>query len=89
MDTTQEVRLVCKHCGSDEIVSREHLLCSASIAGWSRDESGKPVPEWSGDTAVHWDTQEAVDEAKPYECRRCDAALGDDELADAPEVAED
>lgn len=70
----------CKHCGSSELRSRDHMLCTNYPDSWSIQPDGSIVPEYGDRFENFQDTCEAVDSRTPYECAECNAALSDADL---------
>lgn len=38
-----------------------------------REEDGEPVPEWTGETELHYNGQHAADDMPQYRCTLCGA----------------
>lgn len=63
--------LACPTCGNlSGFTSAERILATADINTFSLDEDGGVSPDYAGETEVHWDTQETIEE-NPYSCNDC------------------
>lgn len=70
----------CPHCGSTELRSNDLIGATCDITGWSV-HNGNLVPEWCGESQVHWDSQGSADKSNPYECGNCMKPLSETQLA--------
>ena len=83
------MRIVCPKCHENDcLVGCDKISANAEISEWEIGEDGLPVPLWSGDTEILWETQEPVNPDKPYWCHNCDMDLGPEDLLVLPEEEE-
>lgn len=67
-------------CGGTDIVGYDHILASGLFAGWERNALGEIEPIEAGESKIHWDTQQAWDAARPYQCNDCGDLLATKDL---------
>jgi hypothetical protein len=79
-ERTEVAELLCPWCDQDQVAEADRLLATARGA-WILFTDGSRHFEPSGDTVVHWDSQEPDDEDPCY-CQNCDWEGTPGQLAD-------
>lgn len=75
----QDVILKCPHCEQAEVHSNELVVATAYVQQWRRDEDGKLIPLYAGESRVDWESQ-TPDSENPYICTDCGETLKESDL---------
>lgn len=73
---SEDLKVVCPHCGSDRIRSVDTVITTNEVTGWERDANGGLVPTGYDNGETWWDSSEAHP-THPYDCADCGAEFKD------------